>query len=104
MELSSQFPCFLSTPQEFLSRNWLWHGAGWNFVLFGLLHGSYIVIYNVWVKIKYNFPKIKIVKKAIISNTLAKIITFLAITFSFVLFRAESLNGATNILSSMLGA
>tara|TARA_B100001123_G_C15337738_1_gene1033514 strand:- start:2322 stop:3932 length:1611 start_codon:yes stop_codon:yes gene_type:complete len=82
----------------------LWHGAGWNFVLFGLLHGSYIVIYNVWVKIKYNFPKIKIVKKAIISNTLAKIITFLAITFSFVLFRAESLNGATNILSSMLGA
>ena len=81
----------------------LWHGAGWNFVLFGLLHGTYIVIYNIWIKIKSIVPRIKIIKKAIIANTLARIITFLAVVFSFVLFRAESMYGATNILSTMLG-
>ena len=75
----------------------VWHGAGWNFILFGLLHGIYIVIYNFW-------SKIKIIKETIITNTLARIITFLAITLSFVLFRAESMNGAVNIISTMLGA
>ena len=26
----------------------IWHGAGWNFVLFGTLHGSYIVVNEAW--------------------------------------------------------
>ena len=74
----------------------VWHGAGWNFVLFGLLHGIYIVIYNFW-------SKTEISKKNLITNTMAKIITFLAVTLSFVLFRAESVNGAMNIIKSMIG-
>ena len=82
----------------------LWHGAGWNFILFGLLHGGYIVIYNIWQKIKNKFPKVKIIKKAFISDLIAQIITFLAVTLAFVFFRAESMNGAINILHSMVGA
>ena len=26
----------------------LWHGAGWNFILWGTLHGSYLVLYRIY--------------------------------------------------------
>ena len=49
----------------------VWHGAGLNFILFGLLHGSYLVLFNVWIKIKYLLPhKIKI-KNEITTNIIS---------------------------------
>ncbi|MBY6190726.1 MBOAT family protein [Microbulbifer agarilyticus] len=30
----------------------LWHGAGWNFIIWGGLHGSYLVINHQWLKLK----------------------------------------------------
>jgi len=78
----------------------LWHGAGWNFIFFGLLHGFYIVIYNFWIKIKKNCFGLE---KIISSKIFAQILTFIAVTISFVFFRAENTDSAINILSSMLG-
>lgn len=34
----------------------LWHGASWNFVIWGLLHGGYLAIHRI---ILNNFPKLK---------------------------------------------
>jgi len=34
----------------------LWHGASWNFVIWGLLHGTYLAIHRI---ILNNFPKLK---------------------------------------------
>jgi alginate O-acetyltransferase complex protein AlgI len=72
----------------------LWHGAGWSFVIFGLVHGFYIITYNLWTKIKFSYPKIKLIK----SNKLARIIgwtlTFISVVFSWILFRAETFSGA----------
>ena len=81
----------------------LWHGAGWNFILFGIIHGVYIVIYAIWVKVKNSFSFVKIIKSRRISNFIARIITYLAVIISFVFFRAESLDGAINVLSGMAG-
>jgi alginate O-acetyltransferase complex protein AlgI len=81
----------------------LWHGAGWNFILFGLIHGIYIVIFNLWLQVKYNFPKIKIIR----SNKIAKIIswnlTFVSVVFAWVLFRAETFSGAVVFWKGMTG-
>ena len=81
----------------------LWHGAGWNFILFGLLHGTYIVIYNIWIKVNNLISEGKRIKKNNVTNIISQFITFIAVTFSFVLFRAETIDGASNIISSMLG-
>ena len=81
----------------------LWHGAGWNFILFGLLHGVYIVIYNIWIKVINLIPEDKRIKKNNVTNIISQFITFIAVIFSFVLFRAETIDGANNIISSMLG-
>jgi len=89
----------------FFSFFWigLWHGAGWNFVLFGLVHGSYIVIYNVWTRIKYSTRGLMLIRSKSISHVIGWLITFVSVVFSWVLFRAESIEGAVNILSSMVG-
>jgi len=81
----------------------LWHGAGWDFIIFGLLHGSYIVLFNIWSKIKQNFPKIKFIRNRYISTSIAWSITFLSVAIGWVFFRAESINGAKNVLSAMFG-
>ena len=32
----------------------LWHGASWNFVIWGALNGAGMIIYKLWVKINWN--------------------------------------------------
>jgi alginate O-acetyltransferase complex protein AlgI len=80
----------------------LWHGAGWNFILFGLAHGTYIVIYSAWVKIKKKIPGSRTIRSTLVANLIGRVITFLAVVLSFVLFRAQSMDGVNNMLAAML--
>jgi D-alanyl-lipoteichoic acid acyltransferase DltB (MBOAT superfamily) len=75
----------------------LWHGAGWTFVLWGALHGFYLIINHGWRVIFKNKRKTKF--GALFAWTL----TFIALIVSWVPFRAESLEGAGNIFKSMFG-
>jgi len=75
----------------------LWHGAGWTFVLWGALHGFYLIINHGWRVIFKNKRKTKF--GALFAWTL----TFIALIVSWVPFRAESLEGAGNILAGMFG-
>jgi alginate O-acetyltransferase complex protein AlgI len=68
----------------------LWHGAGWTFLAWGLLHGGYLVVNNVWLRIGRPLPSL-----------LAWAITFLAAVVGWVLFRAATFTGAMTILKAM---
>ena len=58
----------------------IWHGANLTFLVWGALHGIYQVIYRIWHKhIKWKMPKI-----------LGIMITFTAVAFAWIFFRAES--------------
>jgi alginate O-acetyltransferase complex protein AlgI len=70
----------------------LWHGAGWNFVLWGGLHGVYLSVNHWWRKLKKPLPVL-----------LAWILTFLSVMVSWVLFRAKNLNDGLSILQAMSG-
>ena len=54
----------------------LWHGAAWNFVLWGLLHSSLILISRAASQLKLNIPVMP-----------ATLITFIIISASWLLFR-----------------
>jgi len=75
----------------------LWHGAGWTFVLWGGLHGVYLVINHGWRKIHGRRKKSKL------GAIIAWMITMLAMVFAWVPFRAESISGASTMLQAMLG-
>ncbi len=70
----------------------LWHGAGWNYVLWGGLHGIYLSINHWWRKFKQPLP-----------SFLGWIITFIAVIFSWVLFRAKNLHEGAEIIETMIG-
>lgn len=71
----------------------LWHGASWLFVIWGMLHGIFLVLNHI-VRF-YNLFKIK----KIISIP----IIFILVSVLWVPFRADSLNSMTSILQGLIG-
>ncbi|NEP42672.1 MAG: MBOAT family protein, partial [Okeania sp. SIO2H7] len=69
----------------------LWHGAGWTFVVWGGLHGVYLVIDRQWREFNIKLPSI-----------LSWLITFIAVVFGWVLFRANNFRDAIALLQTML--
>ena len=84
----------------------LWHGASWNFVAWGALHGSALVIhkfYADYVVTKIQVP-IKGVPMALGRATGAAIawaLTLLFVCTTWVLFRATNFSDATIVLQKM---
>ncbi len=80
----------------------LWHGAGWTFVLWGALHGFYLLVNHLWRStVGTRLPRAWQASAA--SQWLGRILTFLAVVVGWVLFRAETLAGAQHILAGMIG-
>jgi alginate O-acetyltransferase complex protein AlgI len=76
----------------------LWHGAAWTFVLWGALHGIYLMINHVWnAKVRRDR------KPGRIAHLLGWALTMLAVMIAWVVFRAESMHAATLIYKGMLG-
>lgn len=73
----------------------LWHGAGWTFVVWGGLHGLYLVINHAWQRV-WTRPI-----GTWWSRTIARSITLLAVMIAWVFFRAESFEGALHMLQAM---
>lgn len=79
----------------------LWHGSGWNFVIWGALHGFYMSVGVVLQK-----PKAGLYKKLRIQDTLflkiiQGIITFHLIAFSFLIFRFSDLAKVKAVLQQI---
>jgi alginate O-acetyltransferase complex protein AlgI len=70
----------------------LWHGAGWNFVVFGLVHGTALCIFRGW----------RMGGLPLLPRPLASAATMLVVIAGMVLFRADSLGTALTILRSMV--
>jgi alginate O-acetyltransferase complex protein AlgI len=78
----------------------LWHGAGWTFVIWGCLHGLYLVINHAWIGVK---QRLGLPTGRLWTRALAWATTFLAVVIAWVFFRAESVDAALSILAAMVG-
>lgn len=78
----------------------LWHGAGWNFAIWGALHGSYLIINHLWLQYKsrigFRIPNM-------LASASSWLITFLAVVLGWVFFRAQNVDAALNVLAGMSG-
>lgn len=79
----------------------LWHGAGWTFIVWGLLHGVYLTINHGWQEFKKNF-NIQSLNRPLREIT-ARTITFLAVVLAWVFFRANNVHAALSQIFSMVG-
>jgi len=80
----------------------VWHGAGYTFILWGLLHGLFLVINHAW---RQYGPKLANPDgmKAQTVNFLSFVLCFLSVVAAMVLFRAVDVASAVNIFKGMVG-
>ena len=72
----------------------LWHGAGWGFVLWGGLHGVYLIINHIWRRL---FPNLRL--PAHFGTSL----TFIAVMVAWVPFRAGTWDVTMTMWRAMAG-
>lgn len=80
----------------------LWHGAGWTFVIWGGLHGVFLVINHLWRDVRHRAARPAPIP-AWVAQLLSRALTFLAVVVAWVFFRADSAQGALTILRAMVG-
>ncbi|MEL7529659.1 MAG: MBOAT family O-acyltransferase [Bacteroidota bacterium] len=70
-----------------------WHGASWNFLIWGLFHGLFLVLERTaWGRVLQKFPRF-----------LQHIYTLLVVLFAWVWFRAEDVSQALLIYEKLFG-
>ncbi len=80
----------------------LWHGANWTFVIWGGLHGIYLMINHAWLALRKSLG-VDTSHSTSAYRSLTRIITFLAVTIAWVFFRSSNLSEALGILKGMVG-
>ncbi|MCL4132285.1 UNVERIFIED_CONTAM: hypothetical protein GTU68_013010 [Idotea baltica] len=74
----------------------LWHGANWTFLIWGALHGIYIVIENY-----FNLQTKKNEKKSILSRIFRTLVVFILVDFAWIFFRANNVTEAFYVVKSI---
>lgn len=70
----------------------VWHGAGWTFVVWGVMHGVASIICRWWKLAGYRMNKV-----------MAWMTTFLFVHVAWVFFRASTFSEAIVVLKAMIG-
>ncbi len=75
----------------------IWHGANWTFILWGALHGVFLIIDNVFKKYIY-----KSNSKSFIAKIINISLTFILVSFAWIFFRANNITDAFLIIKKIL--
>ena len=79
----------------------LWHGAGWTFVLWGALHGLYLIANHAWIALMSLLPGRG--PSGPLYDAFGWCLTFAAVVIGWVFFRAADLPSALLLLEGMAG-
>ena len=86
----------------------IWHGAGWTYVLFGVLHASYVSVNEVWRDARRRWrraaglkgkPPAPSIRERLVAHGLTLICVFVA----NAMFRADTVSVALSFYRSMFG-
>lgn len=72
----------------------LWHGASWNFVIWGAIHGGVLVLERLW---RQHRPE----GWPVLPTALGIIITFHIVTLAWIFFRSSTFNAAGAYLAGI---
>ena len=82
----------------------LWHGASWSFVLWGALHGAYLMVNHGSRALIVRAGWSDRLECSAAFGLLAWALTFMAAALAWVFFRAHTLEGALRIVQALVGA
>ena len=80
----------------------LWHGASWNFIIWGAIHGTYLIV-GVWTKaMRRRLSNAVGLREGTWPDRIVNVAcTFALATLAWVFFRATTFHQATTILAGM---
>jgi alginate O-acetyltransferase complex protein AlgI len=87
----------------------IWHGAGWTFVVFGVMHAVYLCANEAWREARNRRRRAlrklgrTLPEAGAVSRVAAYLLTMTAVVFANVMFRAKSVDDAVSIWSAMVG-
>lgn len=86
----------------------VWHGSGWNFFLWGLLHGAALVLLNLTDKLYQAFFKVsaqesrsRLYQSGIFGKIVGVFLTVHFVCFCFVFFRARTFEEAVHVFQAL---
>ena len=77
----------------------IWHGANWTFIIWGALHAVYQIVFLLWDRFA---TRREINRNTYFSNFMGWLITFVAVVFAWIFFRANNLEQAFSIIKQTL--
>jgi len=80
----------------------LWHGAGWTFVVWGLLHGVALAGTRLLHE-RSGVPAEEPLLRGFAYRTLSMVVTFHFVSFAWIFFRAQSFSAALAMLAGLFG-
>jgi len=83
----------------------IWHGASWNFVLWGAIHAVYQVVGALTIKQRLRVCEcIGLRRESFVYKLQQRVIVFLLVAFAWVFFRMPTFSQALGVLSAMFSA
>lgn len=79
----------------------LWHGAGWTFLIWGALHGAYLIINHFWKENISKFSQLAPLTGTMWYSLISLLLTQFLVVIAWVFFRAENMTVAWNMIFSM---
>ena len=92
------FPRQLANLMVVMLLGGLWHGAGWGFVIWGGLHGTYLSINHLWRRFAESASR----APTQLGGYASRLLTLFAVSIAWVFFRAESATQAFSVIGRML--
>jgi alginate O-acetyltransferase complex protein AlgI len=77
----------------------LWHGAGWGFILWGAMHGAYMVLHRMWQSFREG--KLAGRPEGVFEQAGWRVVTLLGVVAAWVPFRAATVGQSVDMLQSM---
>lgn len=68
----------------------VWHGAGYTFIIWGILHGSAMIIHRIWTKLGFKMP-----------NILGWFLTFNFVNIVWIFFRSKDLKSSFIMIGNL---
>jgi alginate O-acetyltransferase complex protein AlgI len=79
----------------------LWHGAAWTFVVWGILHGVFLIVHRFFQRFCAGRPTWNVALQSLPGTAVRMGITFLCVSFAWVFFRATKFTDAWEIVKRL---
>lgn len=78
----------------------LWHGAAWNFIVWGVFHGLLLVVYRL-MKARFSYVLKWLNVSSTMTSTIGIIVMFLLTNIGWIIFRSSSIQQAVYMVTHL---